>query len=52
MNHTPTSAAIIAGAGMGNRLGADLPKALIQIDGVSLIERAFASLQFTQYLRC
>ena len=44
MNHTPTSAAIIAGAGMGHRLGADLPKALIQIDGVSLIERAFASL--------
>ncbi|NCU90096.1 MAG: 2-C-methyl-D-erythritol 2,4-cyclodiphosphate synthase [Actinobacteria bacterium] len=44
MNHTPTSAAIIAGAGMGHRLGADLPKALIQIDGVTLIERAFASL--------
>lgn len=44
MNHTPTSVAIIAGAGMGHRLGADLPKALIQIDGVTLIERAFASL--------
>ena len=44
MNHTPTSAAIIAGAGMGHRLGADLPKALIQIDGVTLIERAFAAL--------
>ena len=44
MNYTPTSAAIIAGAGMGHRLGADLPKALIQIDGVTLIERAFASL--------
>ena len=44
MNHTPTSAAIIAGAGMGHRLGADLTKALIQIDGVTLIERAFAAL--------
>jgi 2-C-methyl-D-erythritol 4-phosphate cytidylyltransferase/2-C-methyl-D-erythritol 2,4-cyclodiphosphate synthase len=40
----PKSAAIIAGAGLGNRLGAKLPKALIQIDGVSLVERAFASL--------
>jgi len=29
---------------MGHRLGADLPKALIQIDGVTLIERAFAAL--------
>ena len=44
MNHTPTSAAIIAGAGMGHRLGAEIPKALIQIDGVTLIERAFAAL--------
>ncbi|MEY2679437.1 MAG: hypothetical protein RLZZ160_515 [Actinomycetota bacterium] len=44
MNHTLTSAAIIAGAGMGHRLGADIPKALIQIDGVTLIERAFAAL--------
>ena len=40
----PKSAAIIAGAGLGNRLGAKLPKALIQIDGISLVERAFASL--------
>ncbi len=44
MKHNPTSAAIIAGAGMGQRLGADIPKALIQIDGVTLIERAFAAL--------
>jgi 2-C-methyl-D-erythritol 4-phosphate cytidylyltransferase/2-C-methyl-D-erythritol 2,4-cyclodiphosphate synthase len=44
MNYTPTSAAIIAGAGMGHRLGAEIPKALIQIDGVTLIERAFAAL--------
>jgi 2-C-methyl-D-erythritol 4-phosphate cytidylyltransferase/2-C-methyl-D-erythritol 2,4-cyclodiphosphate synthase len=29
---------------MGHRLGADIPKALIQIDGVTLIERAFAAL--------
>jgi 2-C-methyl-D-erythritol 4-phosphate cytidylyltransferase/2-C-methyl-D-erythritol 2,4-cyclodiphosphate synthase len=44
MSQTPTSAAIIAGAGMGHRLGADIPKALIQIDGITLIERAFAAL--------
>ena len=44
MNYTPTSAALIAGAGMGHRLGAEIPKALIQIDGVTLVERAFASL--------
>ncbi len=40
----PKNAAIIAGAGLGNRLGAKLPKALIQIEGISLVERAFASL--------
>ena len=40
----PKSAAIIAGAGLGNRLGAKIPKALIQIEGISLVERAFASL--------
>ena len=40
----PKTAAIIAGAGLGNRLGAKLPKALIQIEGISLIERAFAAL--------
>jgi 2-C-methyl-D-erythritol 4-phosphate cytidylyltransferase/2-C-methyl-D-erythritol 2,4-cyclodiphosphate synthase len=44
MSQTPTSAAIIAGAGMGHRLGADIPKALIQIDGITLIERAFTAL--------
>ena len=38
------TAAIIAGAGLGNRLGANLPKALLQIDGITLIERAFTSL--------
>ena len=42
MSHT--TAAIIAGAGLGNRLGANLPKALLQIDGISLVERAFTSL--------
>ena len=40
----PKSAAIIAGAGLGNRLGAKVPKALLQIDGISLVERAFTSL--------
>lgn len=40
----PKSAAIIAGAGLGNRLGANLPKALIQIEGISLVERAFSAL--------
>ncbi|MFM1796385.1 MAG: hypothetical protein RL733_166 [Actinomycetota bacterium] len=44
MNQNPTSAAIIAGAGMGHRLGAQLPKALIQLDGVTLVERAFTAL--------
>ncbi len=44
MNSSPSSAAIIAGAGMGHRLGADIPKALIQLDGITLIERAFAAL--------
>ena len=42
MSHT--TAAIIAGAGLGNRLGANLPKALLQIDGITLVERAFTSL--------
>ncbi len=40
----PKTAAIIAGAGLGNRLGAKLPKALIQIEGITLVERAFAAL--------
>lgn len=40
----PKSAAIIAGAGLGNRLGAGFPKALLQIQGRSLVERAFAAL--------
>ena len=38
------TAAIIAGAGLGNRLGANLPKALLQIDGITLVEHAFAAL--------
>lgn len=44
MSHLPKSAAIIAGAGMGHRLGAEIPKALIQIQGITLLERAFTSL--------
>jgi 2-C-methyl-D-erythritol 4-phosphate cytidylyltransferase/2-C-methyl-D-erythritol 2,4-cyclodiphosphate synthase len=40
----PKSAAIIAGAGLGKRLGANLPKALIQVEGISLVERAFSAL--------
>ena len=40
----PKSAAIIAGAGLGNRLGANLPKALLQIEGRTLVERAFMAL--------
>ncbi len=44
MSQSPKSAAIIAGAGLGNRLGADLPKALIQLEGITLVERAFAEL--------
>ena len=44
MSQLPKSAAIIAGAGMGYRLGAQIPKALIQIQGITLLERAFISL--------
>ena len=44
MSQLPKSAAIIAGAGMGHRLGAEIPKALIQIQGITLLERAFTSL--------
>ena len=44
MSKLPKSAAIIAGAGMGHRLGAEIPKALIQIQGITLLERAFISL--------
>ena len=40
----PRTAAIIAAAGMGYRLGAQIPKALVQIHGVSLLERAFITL--------
>ncbi len=40
----PKTAAIIAGAGLGNRLGAQIPKALLQIEGISLVERAFSAL--------
>ena len=44
MSQLPKSAAIIAGAGMGHRLGAEIPKALIHIQGITLLERAFTSL--------
>ena len=44
MSQLPKSAAIIAGAGMGHRLCAEIPKALIQIQGITLLERAFISL--------
>lgn len=40
----PKSAAIIAGAGLGNRLGAKVPKALLQIQGRTLVEHAFVAL--------
>lgn len=38
------SAAIIAAAGSGERLGADRPKALVQVAGRTLLEHAFLSL--------
>jgi 2-C-methyl-D-erythritol 4-phosphate cytidylyltransferase/2-C-methyl-D-erythritol 2,4-cyclodiphosphate synthase len=38
------TAAIIAGAGSGHRLGADLPKALVKLLDKTLVEHAFASL--------
>ena len=44
MSQPPKSAAIIAGAGLGHRLGAPVPKALLQLDGITLVERAFTTL--------
>ena len=44
MSQSPKSAAIIAGAGLGHRLGASVPKALVQVEGITLVERAFTSL--------
>ena len=38
------TAAIIAGAGSGHRLGADLPKALVKLIDKSLVEHAVAAL--------
>jgi 2-C-methyl-D-erythritol 4-phosphate cytidylyltransferase / 2-C-methyl-D-erythritol 2,4-cyclodiphosphate synthase len=43
----PRVAAIIAAAGSGERLGADLPKALVQLGGRTLVEHAFAHLSPT-----
>ncbi len=45
MSQSPDSiAAIIAAAGSGERLGTELPKALIQLVGITLIERAVTAL--------
>ena len=41
---TNKTAAIIAGAGSGHRLGADLPKALVKLIDKSLVEHAVAAL--------
>ena len=38
------TAAIIAAAGAGNRLGADLPKALVKLVDKTLVEHAVANL--------
>ena len=38
------SAAIIAAAGSGERFGAGMPKALVQLAGQTLLEHAFRSL--------
>ena len=38
------TAAIIAGAGAGNRLGANLPKALVKLIDKTLVEHAVSSL--------
>lgn len=38
------SAILIPAAGSGERLGAGIPKALVEVDGVTLIERAVANL--------
>ena len=38
------TAAIIAAAGAGNRLGAELPKALVKLVDKTLVEHAVANL--------
>ena len=38
------TAAIIAAAGMGNRLGANLPKSLVKLLDKTLVEHAVANL--------
>ena len=43
--------AVIAAAGLGSRLGADVPKCLVRIDGVSIIERQLALLRDVPELR-
>jgi 2-C-methyl-D-erythritol 4-phosphate cytidylyltransferase len=43
MSHTET-ATIIPAAGSGERLGIGTPKALVEVDGITLIERAVASV--------
>ena len=44
------TAAIIAAAGAGNRLGADLPKALVKLVATPLVEHAVANLALVAQL--
>ena len=43
--------AVIAAAGLGSRLGAEVPKCLVRIDGVSIIERQLALLEEVPEIR-
>jgi choline kinase len=43
--------AVIAAAGLGSRLGAEVPKCLVPIDGVSIIERQLKLLQNVPEIR-
>ncbi|MCC2591976.1 2-C-methyl-D-erythritol 4-phosphate cytidylyltransferase [Tessaracoccus sp. OS52] len=44
MNNTQPVVAIVVAAGSGSRLGAEVPKALVELDGVTLIERCLRAL--------
>ncbi|ERJ45954.1 hypothetical protein N579_03525 [Corynebacterium pseudodiphtheriticum 090104] len=40
--------AIIAAAGQGTRLGADKPKAFVELAGISLLERSISAMHATE----
>ncbi len=44
MNEKAPAVAIVVAAGSGSRLGADVPKALVGIDGVPMVRRCLDAL--------